>query len=108
MDRGRGPNQPKSSRFMWILRGRALAGRLFVLAQGARSAAAQQDPADRRVDSDTRLDTDDAERAEAEVEVEVPGERSMAPPKAPSVAGSVIRQERLTSPGISASDVLRT
>ncbi|MGA7123583.1 MAG: TonB-dependent receptor [Polyangiaceae bacterium] len=41
-------------------------------------------------------------------EVEVRGDRIASPPKEPSVAGSVIREERLRSPGLQAGDVLRT
>ena len=41
-------------------------------------------------------------------EVEVRGNRIASPPKEPSVAGSVIREERLRSPGLQAGDVLRT
>jgi iron complex outermembrane receptor protein len=49
-----------------------------------------------------------AARAEEPIEVEVQGDRIAAPPKEPSVAGSVIREERLRAPGLQASDVLRT
>jgi vitamin B12 transporter len=42
------------------------------------------------------------------IEVSVRGESLAAPPKEPSVAGSVIREERLRAPGLQASDVLRT
>ncbi len=41
-------------------------------------------------------------------EVEVRGEPIASPPKEPSVAGSVIREERLGAPGLQAGDVLRT
>jgi vitamin B12 transporter len=41
-------------------------------------------------------------------EVEVHGERIASPPRDPSVAGGVIREERLRAPGLQASDVLRT
>ena len=46
--------------------------------------------------------------ADEPVEVEVRGERIASPPKDPSVAGSVIREERLHAPGLEAGDVLRT
>src|SRR5262245_40523096 len=38
----------------------------------------------------------------------VRGESLATPPKEPSMAGSVIREERLRAPGLEASDVLRT
>jgi vitamin B12 transporter len=41
-------------------------------------------------------------------DVEVRGEPISAPPREPSVAGSVIREDRLRAPGLQASDVLRT
>jgi vitamin B12 transporter len=47
-------------------------------------------------------------RADEPLEVEVRGERIASPPKEPSVAGSVIREERLQAPGLQAGDVLRT
>jgi vitamin B12 transporter len=49
-------------------------------------------------------------RAQADdaVEVEVRGEALGGPSKEPSVAGSVVREERLRAPGLTASDVLRT
>lgn len=46
--------------------------------------------------------------AEEPVEIEVRGTAIAAPPRAPNVAGSVIRRERLQGPGTQASDVLRT
>jgi vitamin B12 transporter len=42
------------------------------------------------------------------LEVVARGEPIAAPPKEPSVAGSVIGEERLRAPGLQASDVLRT
>jgi vitamin B12 transporter len=47
-------------------------------------------------------------RADEPLEVEVRGEPIASPPKDPSVAGSVIHEERLRAPGLQASDVLRT
>ncbi|MDP9035382.1 MAG: TonB-dependent receptor [Myxococcota bacterium] len=41
-------------------------------------------------------------------EVEVHGEQLARPAKEPTVAGSVIREERLRAPGLQAGDVLRT
>ncbi len=41
-------------------------------------------------------------------EVEIVGDAPSAPSKNPGVAGSVIREERLRSPGLDAGDVLRT
>jgi len=45
---------------------------------------------------------------EPPAEVEVRGDPGSGPPKEPSVAGSVIRAERLRGPGLEAADVLRT
>jgi len=47
-------------------------------------------------------------RAEETLEIEVRGEAIAVPPKEPSVAGGVIRRERLNSPGLQAGDALRT
>ncbi len=41
-------------------------------------------------------------------EVEVRGDRIASPPKEPSVAGSVVAEDRLRAPGLQAGDVLRT
>ncbi len=46
--------------------------------------------------------------ADEVTEVVVRGEPIGAPPKEPSVAGSVIQEDRLRAPGLQASDVLRT
>jgi iron complex outermembrane receptor protein len=46
--------------------------------------------------------------AEEALEVEVRGDPIAAPPKDPSVAGGLIREERLRAPGLQASDALRT
>src|SRR6266545_777996 len=46
--------------------------------------------------------------ADEVTEVVVRGEPIGAPPKEPSVAGSVIQEDRLRAPGLKASDVLRT
>ncbi len=46
--------------------------------------------------------------ADAPIEVEVHGDPLAPPPKDPSAAGSVIREDRLRAPGLSAGDVLRT
>ena len=47
-------------------------------------------------------------RADEPIEIEVQGDPIGAPPKEPSVAGGVIRRERLNSPGLEAGDALRT
>ncbi|MES1183128.1 MAG: TonB-dependent receptor [Myxococcales bacterium] len=47
-------------------------------------------------------------RAEEAIQIEVRGDAIGVPPKEPSVAGSVIRRERLSSPGLEAGDALRT
>jgi iron complex outermembrane receptor protein len=47
-------------------------------------------------------------RADEQIEIEVQGDAIGLPPKEPSVAGGVIRRERLNSPGLEAGDVLRT
>jgi vitamin B12 transporter len=47
-------------------------------------------------------------RADEPIEIEVQGDAIGLPPKEPSVAGSVIRRERLSSPGLEAGDALRT
>jgi len=47
-------------------------------------------------------------RASEPVEVEVRGDALAGPSREPSVAGGVIREERLRAPGLTASDVLRT
>jgi vitamin B12 transporter len=47
-------------------------------------------------------------RAEEPIEIEVQGDAIAVPPKEPSVAGGVIRRERLDSPGLQAGDALRT
>jgi iron complex outermembrane receptor protein len=47
-------------------------------------------------------------RAVEPIEIEVRGDAIAVPPKEPSVAGSVIRREQLSSPGVEAGDVLRT
>jgi vitamin B12 transporter len=49
-------------------------------------------------------------KAEADepIEIEVQADPIGLPPKEPSVAGGVIRRERLNSPGLEAGDVLRT
>ncbi len=49
-----------------------------------------------------------AAAADEPAEVEVHGPLIEAPPREPSVAGSVIREERLRAPGLDAGDVLRT
>lgn len=46
--------------------------------------------------------------AEEPREIEVRGAPLAVPPKEPSVAGSVIRRDRLQAPGVQATDVLRT
>lgn len=46
--------------------------------------------------------------AEEPVEIEVRGRALAAPPKAPDVAGSVLRRDRLQAPGLRASDALRS
>jgi vitamin B12 transporter len=46
--------------------------------------------------------------ADDPLEVDVRGPPIALPPKDPSVAGSVIREERLRAPGLQAADVLRT
>jgi iron complex outermembrane receptor protein len=47
-------------------------------------------------------------RAQEPIEIEVQGDAIGLPPKEPSVAGGVIRRERLNSPGLEAGDALRT
>ncbi|HEY3665482.1 MAG TPA: TonB-dependent receptor, partial [Polyangiaceae bacterium] len=47
-------------------------------------------------------------RADEPIEIEVRGDTIGLPPKEPSVAGGVIRRERLNSPGLEAGDALRT
>jgi iron complex outermembrane receptor protein len=47
-------------------------------------------------------------RADTPIEIEVQGDAIGVPPKEPSVAGGVIRHERLNSPGLEAGDALRT
>jgi len=47
-------------------------------------------------------------RADPSIEIEVQGDAIGVPPKEPSVAGGVVRQERLNSPGLEAGDALRT
>jgi len=47
-------------------------------------------------------------RADEPLEIEVRGDAIAIPPKEPSVAGGVIRRERLNSPGLEAGDALRT
>lgn len=47
-------------------------------------------------------------RADEAIEIEVHGDPIGLPPKEPSVAGGVIRRERLNSPGLEAADALRT
>ncbi|HEY5375210.1 MAG TPA: TonB-dependent receptor [Polyangiaceae bacterium] len=47
-------------------------------------------------------------RADEPIEIEVQGDAIGVPPKEPSVAGGVIRRERLNSPGLEAGDALRT
>jgi iron complex outermembrane receptor protein len=49
-----------------------------------------------------------ASESSTQAEVEVRGEPVTAPSKDTAVAGSVIRAERLSGPGLSATDVLRT
>ena len=74
-----------------VIRGAVVAG---VLALGVTRRASATPPAE---PSGTRP-----------LEVVVRGEKAPPPPKEPSMAGSVIREDRLRAPGLSAGDVLRT
>jgi vitamin B12 transporter len=72
----------------------------------ARTAEADDAAPPRSVEE--RAERDDRVERAAPLEVEVRGEAISAPPREPSVAGSVIREERLRAPGLEAGDVLRT